>query len=231
MLKDRDEISYIDIIDMLERGSGEVLYFSHSSGLIFRSSSGTSFIARLGDDKDALNEHIEPKGLYSVHDDETASYMERELSFECEEPCYIYGFASCSIEELHLDIKPLDESFIPIVLQHYDSSEEYIRERISSHELFGAFSEEQALMGFGGFHSEGAMGMLEVLPEYRRRGVGEGLERFLISEALRKGRRAYCNVYISNEKSIALQNKLGLKRGSILSHWIWRSELPEESSE
>lgn len=228
LLKELDNLDFADIIDMLETGDGEVLFFSADSGLIFRSSPGTCFIAVTGNDRESLYEHIIPSGLYSVHDDETADYMRRKLGFEGDEPCYLYVFTEDSIEDSPCDIRPLDESFIPIVLQHYDAGEEYIRERISSGNLFGAFIPESCLAGFAGFHSEGAMGMLEVMPEYRRHGIGEALERFLIKEALKRGHVPYCNVYISNEKSIRLQTKLGLKRGSRFSHWIRKSDLPEE---
>ena len=40
--------------------------------------------------------------------------------------------------------------------------------------FFGAFVDGQ-LAGFVGEHSEGSMGMLEIFPAYRRRGLGYSL--------------------------------------------------------
>ena len=224
LLKELDNLDFADIIDMLETGDGDVLFFSADSGLIFRSLPGTCFIAVTGNDRESLYEHIIPSGLYSVHDDETADYMRRKLGFEGDEPCYLYVFTEDSIEDSPCDIRPLDESFIPIVLQHYDAGEEYIRERISSGNLFGAFISESCLAGFAGFHSEGAMGMLEILPRYRRMGYGRLMESFLIDKALSEGRMAYCNVYRSNEASISLQRRLGLVASDMLTSWLWRDE-------
>ena len=66
------------------------------------------------------------------------------------------------------------------------------------------------LAGFAGIHQEGAMGMLEVLPQFRRRGLAEVLEAALIDQQLRRGRFPYCHVRHGNTASEALQQKLGL---------------------
>ena len=82
-------------------------------------------------------------------------------------------------------------------------------------------SDDGGIMGFAGFHEEGSMGMLVVLPEYRRQGVGERLERHLIRSAMLSGGIPYCNVFISNSASLSLQAKLGLREGSVRSWWLW----------
>ena len=99
----------------------------------------------------------------------------------------------------------------------------YIRERIDAGRLWGIFSGAE-LAGFGGFHSEGAMGIREILPRYRRMGYGRLMESFLIDMALSEGRMAYCNVYRSNEASISLQRRLGLVASDMLTSWLWRDE-------
>ena len=54
------------------------------------------------------------------------------------------------------------------------------------------------------------MGMLEVLPQFRRRGLAEVLEAALIAQQLERGRFPYCHVRHGNAASEALQKKLGL---------------------
>ena len=103
----------------------------------------------------------------------------------------------------------------------YGHEVDYIRERIDAGRLWGIFSGAE-LTGFGGFHSEGAMGMLEILPQYRRSGYGRLMECFLIDKALSEGRMAYCNVYMSNEASILLQRRLGLVASEMLTSWLWK---------
>ena len=108
------------------------------------------------------------------------------------------------------------------MMENMTSSESDIMNAIVNGHLYGAFSPSGDIMGFTGFHSEGSMGMLTVLPEYRRRGVGEALEKHLLRTAIDEGRTPFCNVYLSNSASIALQEKLGLERGDVLSWWIWK---------
>ncbi len=230
-LREKDFISYIDIIDILESGTGDVLFFSSESGIIIQSDSGTVFAAITGEEKEELFENLPPSALYSVHSEEIKDYLSNTMGYECDNPCYIYGYEGAAIESNSLCIRTLDESYLPFVMEHYGtSSERDIRNAVWTESLFGAFSESGEIMGFAGFHSEGSMGMLEVLPEFRRKGVGETLLRYLVSTALGRGRLAYCNIYLPNEASIRLNEKIGMKRGRKYSWWLWKaSDLPEES--
>ena len=54
------------------------------------------------------------------------------------------------------------------------------------------------------------MGLLEILPEYRRRGFGAELERFMINKMLADGLIPYCQFRTDNTASRSLQEKLGL---------------------
>lgn len=54
------------------------------------------------------------------------------------------------------------------------------------------------------------MGLLEVLPQFRRRGLAEVLEVGLIAQQLHRGLLPYCHVRLGNTASEALQTKLGL---------------------
>ena len=73
-----------------------------------------------------------------------------------------------------IEIKPLTMEQLRFVCDNYEDDEEYIKSRIE-YGMLGAFDEEGNCAGFIGFHGEGSMGLLTVLPEYRRRGIGEAL--------------------------------------------------------
>ena len=220
LLKALDSTSYGDIIDAVNRDEGEVLYFSEGSGIIFQHNDGVYYIASLGPDKSSFIKHLPDRGLATVHGQWEAEYMMENLGYEKVEPTYLYVYEGNPLEK-NGNIRVLDESYLDFILSHYGtSSEEDIKAAMDNKHLYGAFSGDE-LMGFAGFHMEGSMGMLVVLPEYRRRGVGETLEKYLIATALEEGRLPYCNVFVSNKASISLQEKLGLKRGKILSWWTW----------
>lgn len=110
-----------------------------------------------------------------------------------------------------LSFRPLNQEDADFVLANYHNPgayEKHIRERIAEGMLGGMVDGE--LAGFVGIHQEGAIGMLEVLPAFRRRGLAEALEREIISAQLERGCFPYCHIRLGNQASVALQEKLGL---------------------
>ena len=86
-------------------------------------------------------------------------------------------------------------------------------------DTFGAFV-GGALAGFIGTHAEGSMGMLEIFPEYRRRGLGCALEAGLIRRLLERGEIPFCQVIEGNEASMRLQEKLGMTFSDEPVYWM-----------
>lgn len=80
---------------------------------------------------------------------------------------------------------------------------------------------EGKLAGFIGCHLEGSMGLLEVLPEYRRKGIGMQLEGFLINHLREQGLVPFAQVVEGNEASMALQKKLGLEISRDCIYWLF----------
>lgn len=74
--------------------------------------------------------------------------------------------------------------------------------------------------GFIGWHSEGSMGLLEVLPAFRRRGLASALEAAAIGYDLARGRRPYAHIAPDNTASLALQKKLGMAMDSRFLYWM-----------
>ena len=86
--------------------------------------------------------------------------------------------------------------------------------------MLGAFV-DGACAGFAGFHEEGSIGMLEVLPAYRRRGVGEALLRGAVRLALERGQYACGQVFTDNQASLALQRKVGMSVSRERLFWLF----------
>lgn len=129
------------------------------------------------------------------------------------------------------DVRPLTEDYAALCAAHYhpeDDDPSYMLDRIRAGRLWGLFVEGQ-LAAFIGMHHEGSMGILEVLPAYRRRGLGAALEGWLIAWQLRQGWRPYCHVYLDNGASHALQARLGLTPAPDPVVWAWRPDEEEPS--
>lgn len=65
------------------------------------------------------------------------------------------------------------------------------------------------MVGFVGRHQEGSVGLLQVFPEYRGRGYGQRLEAFMVNRVLAGGELPYGHVFLDNDISVRLQEKLG----------------------
>lgn len=126
-----------------------------------------------------------------------------------------------------VEIWPLDLGDLPVVEAHYhliDNPAE-LAERIASGSMFGACVEDQ-LVGFIGIHREGAMGMLTVLKEYQRHGIGRALVTHLIRQELRRGHIPYSQVFRENQRSMALQEKVGMELQPETIWWLLPRSFP-----
>lgn len=95
----------------------------------------------------------------------------------------------------------------------------YLRSRASSGTLYGAYFDGK-LAGFVGTHDEGSIGVLTVLPEFRRRGLGTYLERLAIQKALERGDLPFGQIAEGNEASLALQRSLGMTIAREMVCWM-----------
>lgn len=103
-------------------------------------------------------------------------------------------------------------------MAHYD--EKHVEMLMREKGIFGAIV-DGALAGFIGMHEDGNMGLLSVFEKFRRRGIGEELEKFLISYIMTFGRVPLCDVAVDNKPSLSLQNKLGLTATDKYTFWFY----------
>ena len=128
------------------------------------------------------------------------------------------------------EVRPITEEYLPLCAARYhpeDDEASYLRERMEAGRLWGLFEGGQ-LAAFIGMHHEGSMGILEVLPEYRRRGLAMALEGWLIRWHLERGWTPFCHVYEDNPASHALQKKLGLTPAPEQVVWLHRPHGEDE---
>ena len=219
----RDPLLHADMTEALRRGLGVIASAAERGVLVSadEDSCGMLSCADLDTALTLLDGRRFP--LLSIHQAELESPLCRKLGMEtwmrCRQAVYLGKEPPAATEE---DIRPLTGEhldFLQANYRHEDS--EYLAWLLERRALFGAFREEK-LVGFIGKHAEGSMGLLEVLPAWRRRGVGESLERFLIAREVERGNLPYCHVFTDNQASLALQQKLGLTlaEGSV----IWLKE-------
>ncbi len=158
-------------------------------------------------DDEALANRLVDEGVYpEIMECVTAFYLKKEAPV---------------ISHPSIEMRVLTEADLQFVLENYHnpgSLEVHIRDRIAAGMIGGLI--DGNLAGFAGIHQEGAMGLLEVLPEFRRRGLAELLEAELIKACLNKGQLPYCHIRKGNTASMALQEKLGLSIDMHPVYWV-----------
>jgi GNAT superfamily N-acetyltransferase len=117
---------------------------------------------------------------------------------------------SLKIDSKNLDIKQLDVSHIDIVRERYSeyADYDYIKSRLEQGAIYGGFQDDE-LCGFIGTHAEGCIGILEIFPEFRKKGFALELESYMIKLILEKNQIPFAQVTKGNQASIDLHKKLG----------------------
>ncbi len=218
------ESECVDMTEMLRRGTGRLLY-DGAEGSIVLSTDGTFLLSDVQDGA-LLCEKIRAlcpavPQLFTVKSDDAASALMQEFSLHDSMRCTQWVYEKCEPPcAVTADISPLTQEHAALAASVYhDGGGAYIRDRIEHGALWGVFEGDE-LAGFAGFHDDGSMGMLEVLPPFRRRGYAAQLEAFLIAAALKEGRTPYCHVVDGNEASLHLQRKIGLICARLSAIWI-----------
>ena len=219
----------VALLQMLRQKSYEAIYTVKSAVGLRVANGETMVSAANAEDLDALITLMGPDTLkntiylarYSLY-----PVLERRLG-TLKPHCFLQYFAqrdaltpmTCS-----LDIRPVTLADAPFVQAHYGHGHgarlEYVEERIQKGPGYLALAETGSIAGFILTHTEGSMGMLEVLPPYRGMGIGPALEYRLAQELDRRGLYIYSNVLPDNTNSIRIHAKLGFTRCPDLVSWL-----------
>ena len=219
------QIDTADMEQALLRQHGTELYYG-PKGRVILNKDGTvmsdvqdgealcTILQRLG-----LSKHT----LFSLKSQEAADAVCRAYGLGDQMPCTQAVYLKSAPPEMQpCDIRRLGEEYAETLAAHYHPESDtlpYLRERIAAGQMWGLF-EDGRLAGFIGMHSEGSMGLLEILPEFRRRGYGYQLEAYLIALHLQRGWTPYCHIVYGNEASLRLQEKLGLSFAKLPAIWV-----------
>ena len=226
MLK-KGKLLYIDIIESLRRGNGEILEASKAGILVGDEAAGVCMIAAFDE---ARAEEVagwvsneDGKWQYIVHQECLLDPLGKQITISECIPMYqaVYTQRTAVPVSKNAEIRVLGIEFLDEVMAHYHMMDDraYMEERLQSGNIFGAFV-NGGLAGFAGVHKEGSLGMLEVYEEYRRQGIGCALEAFMVNRHLSMGYTPYGNILEENQASLELQGKLGLCMSRQLLYWL-----------
>ncbi|MDR0889533.1 MAG: GNAT family N-acetyltransferase [Oscillospiraceae bacterium] len=224
---ERASIETVEMDELLNRGMGTLLY-DGACGRIVRNEEGGVLVSNIEDGatlhRIVMDLHLRDCDQFCVKSAQAADYLCKAYDFSIHMACTLAVYDKPEVPPMpHADIRPLREADLPLASKHYhlwDDTLDYLTERLQAGRLWGLY-EDGKLAGFIGMHSEGSVGMLEILPEYRRRGLGTQLENYLIRLHLQRGWKPFCHIVEGNAASIRLQEKLGFSFGKQPSIWVY----------
>ncbi len=220
----KSPLLHMGMLEAINRNTALILYAAQDGVLIRETKSGANMISvhEIEKGKEIL-ELISAGSLFAVHQGDLADYIADKYMLrerlECVQAAYTEKTRLDVANELK--IRRLELIHKEVVLEHYNKlSECEITELLKEGCIFGGYKED-VLIGFGGIHLEGSIGLLEVFPEHRRRGYGAILESYIMNYILDKGFVPFCQIEVDNNNSIALQRKLGFQISEDSLYWLF----------
>lgn len=218
----RDPVLYVSLAEPLRLGRARVETVD-SAGVLLRHDTGIAMLAAESTEAALalLGRREAPVRTLTVTGTQIAREVGEHFGMEVGSCCWQAVYTGRERLPVHADIRPLDLRWYAQVLEGYSlfHDPEYIEDRLCAGVMFGAFVDGM-LAGFIGEHEEGSMGMLEVFPTYRRRGLAIALESYQINRFLAEGRVPFDQVIVTNDKSRSLQRKLGLVLSQETITWM-----------
>ena len=222
----KDRLHHIDMLETLNRGVAELKYADEDGVLILSESCGAYLIST---ESETLMNYfcgmmVSPV-LITAHQTRFLPLLNERFGFNKNNECFLCAALQPSLLENKIpngiELRALTVSDIDFVLANYKyiPYREYIEDRINAG-MIGAFCGNEPV-GFIGEHDDGSMGMLEVLPEYRRRGIAYSLEAALINRLRQQGKIPYAQVFTTNIDSRRLQEKLGMSVSDKPLIWLF----------
>lgn len=222
---ENNPLHHIDMLVPIRRGSAELIAANPRGVLLFERQSG-AYMLTVSASRHAAEflDQIKNPSLMTVHQDFLAEEAARRFGLceflRCNQAVWLNPAPPAIPEtECHIEALPPEMAETVCGLYSHNIGLEYIRGRILAGELFGAFR-DGVLMGFAGLHEEGSMGMLEVLPAFRRKGLATALGAYLCGWLLERGLTPYSQFTLENAASRRLHEKAGFSLSSELVCWL-----------
>ncbi len=221
-----NRLLYIDMLEVLRRGTAQIRRAGPDGVLLYDPPSEVWFLdaetpAALDEMLPMLDGCVILTGHQMWYKDKLAAHF----GFQTEQICLQSAWLSPQppvVPSFDGELRWLDRSWAVWTEEHYSHSfggVSYMEDAIDRG-MLGAFVDGQPA-GFIATHIEGSMGMLEVLPEYRRRGIGEALLLAMTASCLERGIYPYGQVWADNDPSLALQRKVGMTLSEELLFWLF----------
>lgn len=223
------ELLNIGLIQVLLRGTARI-YHEGETGVFLRDTVSNAWMLSAEDTELGICWLREKEGqeyhLMQLCQGEVADFAQEEYGLErrleCRQAVYTKAEAP-GMPSGRLSIREARDGDMAVIRANYDKLSEDELELIRKRQELFVGEYDGQLVGFIGCHLEGSMGLLEILPQFRREGFGTELECFLIGQVMKKGLIPFGQIETWNGKSMELQRKIGMELSDEkeLVYWLF----------
>jgi len=183
-------------------------------------------LATLVDDRDASFFTVDALVRWPDAPNEPAGAVLRGHRTDWHNPCRQMSLPpEVMLPEPDPEVVALTPDLAPYIHDHYTMRHAldvaYLEERIRCGPSVGIFRDGR-LAGFSMTHDEGTMGVLEVLPDYRRQGLAEKMSFALCRKVRESGGIPTVHIKRGNQASLALADKMGYVHTGDVTWVGWR---------
>ena len=224
-----DPACYEQMIQSIVRGKGELLVVEKDAVMLRTRCEGFYMLAGSEQGMERLCGLVPPEAedviLHGAISEPKLNEISTKLGLAEISRLKLYAYyGDIPPEETELDIRELGEDALDFVYENYGhASRAYLADRIADGVMIGAYVDGE-LAAFIGEHAEGAMGLLHVMPAYRRHHLGYKLEAADIRRTMQRGDTPFCQVFLDNTASHHLQERLHMTRSKGEVYWLSRQE-------
>lgn len=221
----KNELLHIDLLETMRHESYRLVYASDKGVLLFNETAQIFMLSTedLNLGETLIKQHLKVGTGIVIHQSTLEPIVRKYFKVNERLECYQEIFPKAELITLpgQLEIRPIPLEDTPKICQYYshDSDPEYIQEIISGGWLFGLY-EGNILTGFIGRHTDGSMGLLEILPEHKRKHYAPYLLNYMCVQYQKRGWTPYSQVEIQNEASLCLHIKAGAIKSDTAIIWL-----------
>lgn len=218
----------VDMLECIRRGSAKILYASNEGVLLIDIPSKIYMLSSNNNEisKNLISMLPDDFNIIAIHDEFSFDLLVEKHNFSETMICYNTVYTKkdpIPFGNSVVKIRPLTLEYKTSIINSYSKIDivdhSYIENRLNANVMLGAFIDNN-LCGFIGIHEEGSIGMLEVLPEYKGKGVGSALQIAATNVALAQKRYPYGQVVETNTASTRLQKKLSFELSKDKVYWL-----------
>jgi tRNA (guanine37-N1)-methyltransferase len=224
-LLERNALHHMDMLQPIRRGSAEVLAANPRGVLLLEKASRTHMLTvEAPEYAEEFLGQIKSPYLMAVHQEYLANDAALRFGLQPTMRCHQAAWlrpAPPPAPETPFRVEALGVELAQDIhaLYSHDIGRAYVEGRLAAGEMFGAFRDGE-LAGFIGLHEEGSMGMLEVLPAFRRMGVGTLLIALLCGKLMERGLTPFSQFTVDNLASRGLHEAMGFSISTELVYWL-----------